>query len=101
MLKELTDWLFLLVRDALLALLDLLTDAFVTVVDLVCEAVVTVLALVPVPEFMSSGLAALFGQLDGGILYFVSVLGLPQALAIIGTAYVFRLGRKVITLFQW
>jgi len=101
MLKELTDWLLTLAREGFAALFNLVKDAFVWLVDAVVGAVVALVSLVPVPEFMSTGLAGLFGQLDSGILYFVTALGVPQALAIIGTAYVFRLARKVATLFQW
>jgi hypothetical protein len=101
MLKELTDWLFSLVTSALLALLDVLKDAFVWLVDVVVGAVVAVAALIPVPQFMSNGLQWLFGQLDGPVSYLVGVAGLPEALAIIGAGYLFRLGRKAATLFQW
>lgn len=53
------------------------------------------------PDFLASGLGSLFGALDGGVMWLVSQLGIPQGLAMLGTAYVFRLGRKVATLFQW
>lgn len=101
MLGQFTEWLFNLVKAALGALWSFVVDAAINLVDLFVGALVGLLSLIPVPAFMSAGLQSLFGQLDPGILYLVTAMGLPAALAIIGTGYLFRLGRKVATLFQW
>lgn len=101
MLSEFTTWLLGLVREFFSALWSFVVDAFISLVELFIGAVVGLLSLIPVPEFMQQGLQALYGQLDPGIAYLLSSAGLPAALAIIGTGYVFRLGRKVATLFQW
>jgi hypothetical protein len=50
---------------------------------------------------MSGGLQDVVSQLPGGILYFLDRAGFPEALAIIGSGYLFRFGRKIVTLFQW
>ncbi|MCE4555008.1 DUF2523 family protein [Pelomonas cellulosilytica] len=101
MLEQLTNWLFNLVKGFFLALWNFVTDAFIGLVDMCVGAMVSLAALIPVPSFMSGGLQSLFGQLDPAIVYLVTASGIPAGLAIIGTAYVFRIGRKVVTLFQW
>lgn len=101
MLAQFTKWLIELVKSALAALWDFITDAAVWFVDQVVGVLVSMLAAVPVPAFMQGGLQQLFGGLDGPISWAVAQLGIPQALGILGAAYVFRLARKVVTLFQW
>lgn len=101
MLAEFTSWLVGLVKAVFAALWSFIVDAVVNLVDLVLSALVGLLALIPVPFWLSQGLQTFYGQLDPGIAYFLSLSGLPTALGIIGTGYAFRLGRKVVTLFQW
>lgn len=101
MLQEFTDWFLSLVvelfSDAWEFVLDVLIEAF----DLLISAIVGLLSLIPVPLFMSSGLQSIFVNIDPGILYFVVTFRIPEVLAMFGTAYLFRIGRKVVTLFQW
>lgn len=101
MLTEFTEWLLGLVRAAFAAAWSFVVDLAVAIVELVVNAIVGLVSLIPVPEFMSSGLRALFGQLDPGILYLLAASGVPAALGIIGAGYMFRLARKFATLFQW
>ncbi|MFZ5507596.1 MAG: hypothetical protein ACOY7P_19105 [Pseudomonadota bacterium] len=101
MLDKLTDWLFDLFAEAFESLWDFLHDVAISIVDLVLAAVVGIASLIPVPTFMAQGLGSLFAALDGSILYMLTALGIPTALGMIGAAYLFRLGRKVATLFQW
>lgn len=101
MFTEFTDWLFKLLKAFFTTLWDFVTDAFVHLLDLVLGAVVALLSLIPVPSFLSDGLHTLFANLDPGILWFASTLGLLQGLGFIGAGYLFRLVRKVVTLFQW
>lgn len=101
MLKQFTDWLFSLVKAVFSAAWDFVVDIVVHLLDLVLGTLVSLLAAVPVPAFMTGGLQAVFTQVDPGILFFVSALGIPQVFAMFGAAYLFRLVRKVVTLFQW
>lgn len=101
MLSEFTEWLVGLVKAALAALWDFIADAAVNIVDMLAQALVGLIALIPVPSFLQQGLQGVYGQLDPSILYLLAATGLPAALGIIGTGYLFRLGRKVATLFQW
>lgn len=101
MLAEFTAWLFDLVKAVFNAAWQFIVDLVATVLDAILGALAALLALIPLPSFLSDGLQSLYGQLDPGIGYVLSQSGLPAALAIIGSAYVFRLARKFATLFQW
>jgi hypothetical protein len=90
-----------LLRDFFAALWDFVVDAFVNLLDLVVGGFVALLSAIPVPSVFSQGLGSLWSQLDGGVMWIASSAGLPTALAMIGSAYLFRLARKVVTLFQW
>lgn len=80
---------------------SLLVHMFIGLVDMVVSAVVGLLSMIPVPDFMKFGMQTLFYSLDPGIAYLLVASGIPTALALIGSAYGFRLIRKVVTLFQW
>jgi hypothetical protein len=101
MLAEFTAWLLELVTAFLEALAELLEDVLVGFVKLLTGAVLGLLELLPVPDFLSNGLASVWSALPAGVLWVVSEAGMPEALAIIGTGYAFRLARKAATLFQW
>lgn len=101
MLNDFTTWLLDLIRDIFAALVDFVGDMVVMVAQAICDALLALLGIIPVPTFLEAGLDSLFGELGAGILWVVTMVGLPQGLAIIGAGYAFRLGRKVATLFQW
>ena len=88
-------------QDFLKALWTFIKDVFIEVFDLLISAFVSLISAIPVPGFISGGLDNTFSALDSGVLYLVSQAGVPQALAIIGAGYAFRLARKFATLFQW
>lgn len=101
MLERLSQFLIDLAQKVFGGLVDLLRDAFKWIVDQVLGAIATLLSFIGLPAFATDGLAALWAQLDPGILYLATSAGLPQALLMIGSAYAVRLVRKVVTLFQW
>lgn len=101
MLSQFTEWLVSLVKASLAALWTFLTDLFIALVEMIVGGLVALLSLIPVPGFMSGGLQSVYGMLDPAILYLLAASGVPAALTIIGAAYLFRIGRKVATLFQW
>lgn len=101
MLNDLTQWLADLVKRAFGALFDLVNDAAVSIVTAFLHALAALIASIPVPDFLSAGLASLWAGLSPGIVYLASAAGVPQALALIGSGFAFRLLRKVFTLFQW
>jgi hypothetical protein len=101
MLASFTKWLADLFRDVFSALWDFLGDILVSIVDTIVGAVLFLVGLIPVPESLAGGMAQLWAQLDPALLYLSSSVGLPAALAILGTGWAFRLGRKLATLGQW
>lgn len=101
MLAEFTTWLLSLIGKIFTAVWSFVVDAFINALDLIGGAVVGLLAAIPVPGFMSQGLAPLYGALPPGALYVLDQVGVPQGLALLGVALAFRLARKALTLFQW
>jgi hypothetical protein len=101
MLAEFTAWLLSLVVRFFSTLWDFVTDAFVNVLDMYLSALVGLFGLIPVPAFMADGLQSFFSALDPGIVYFANSTGLFAGLGMVGAAYVFKLSRKVVTMFKW
>lgn len=101
MLKQFTDWLAALVKSWFTALWDFAVDAVISIFGLFLTAMGTLLAAIPLPDWLSGGLAAFWSALPPAMLYLLTAAGVPQALAIIGAGFGFRLLRKVFTLFQW
>lgn len=101
MLEEFTTWLLGLIKEAFSALWDFMSDVFVGLIDMLLTALVALFGTIPIPAFLSEGLGSVWSGMDGGAMYLLTALGVPQGLAIIGAGYAFRLVRKVVTLFQW
>jgi hypothetical protein len=101
MLDKLTAWLKEYLDKFLSALVDVLKDVFIWIIDTVGAAIVALVGAIPVPASISSGLQPLFDDLPQGAVYLIGNLGLPEGLAMIGAAFIFRFGRKLVTLFQW
>ena len=101
MLKDFTEWLLQLVGKLFDAVWDFISDLFVSIMTTVFDAIVSVFSAIPVPGWLSAGLAGPFAGMDSGVIYVLTACGIPAALALIGGGYVFRLARKVATLFQW
>lgn len=101
MLDAITRWFLELFRKVFTALWDFVSDILISVLDALLSAIVALLGAIPVPAQLSQGLGSLWSALDPAIIHFLVMFGLPQALALVGAAFVFRLGRKIVTLFQW
>jgi hypothetical protein len=50
---------------------------------------------------LGGGLNALFTGMDSSIMWLLGACGLGAGIGLIGAGFVFRLTRKVLTLFQW
>lgn len=101
-LTEFVMWLFGLVKAGFLALRDLLRDSVVWVLDQVFGAVAGIIEAIPLPDFVGTYSAGgLLGGLPDTVLWFVNVFGIGDALILIGSAFAFRLMRKLVTLGQW
>lgn len=101
MFGDLTSWLLSLVREFFKDLWEFFTDIAIGLLELLLLAVISVVGAIPAPSFLQGGLNSLFLGLDPAVIYFLNLFGLPQAFAMFGTAFVFRMARKVVTLFQW
>ncbi|MFM9928355.1 hypothetical protein VLK31_35675 [Variovorax sp. H27-G14] len=101
MLADFTAWLLKLIAKLFTAVWDFVTDLFISILGTVLDAFTALIALIPIPGWLSGGLASTFGAMDPGIIYVVSQCGIPAALLIVGGGYAFRMLRKFFTLFQW
>lgn len=99
-MTDFADWLQELVKRLLDALWDFLSDIVIAILDLLLSAIIGLLSLLPVP-FEGTSLQVVFDQLPPEVWFFLGYLQLPACFAVLGTALVFRLSRKVLTLFQW
>lgn len=100
-MTEFSKWLLGLIKDLFLAIWDFITDLFISLVDLLLTALLALITAIPVPSFMTGGLSQLIGGIGNDALYFVSNLRLTECFVVLGSAVVFRLARKALTLFQW
>lgn len=101
MLEQFTTWLLALLKQLFTDLWQFVVDLVLTLFEQLVNAFVFVVSHIPVPDFLTSGLGSMFGQLDSGVMFVVTQCGLPAALAVIGAGYSFRVVRKFVTLFQW
>lgn len=77
------------------------TDLALLVLEGFLDAVATLIESIPVPQFLSNGLAYYLTFIDPSILYFLDMSGFPAAIGLLGTGLIFRLSRKLFTLGQW
>jgi hypothetical protein len=101
-LSQLTHWYAQaigIVFDAFVAFLkDLVTYCFAAVFSIVSAAI----SAIGTPGFMSNvSLQSIMGPAGGVLGYFLVSLNIPGGFGFIALAYVFRLTRKFLTLFQW
>lgn len=89
------------INDFFLTLWELLIELFLAIVEIVLDAVVAIIDSIPVPDFLADGLTGLVADFPPILLYAIEMTGIPECLAILGTAFAFRMLRKVFTLFQW
>ncbi len=95
--EDFTTWL----GEVFQSLFDFIKDVFLIVFELLLDGVVFVFNAITPPDFLATGMAGLFNVLHPDILYFLSMSGIDQGLAIFGAGVSFRLIRKLFTLGQW
>lgn len=100
-LKDFAAWLLSLVQDVFTAIWDFCIDIIIEIFDLLMIAIAALIVAIPAPEFGVMSLGAVMGGIHPMIQYFGAGLRLPEGLAMIGAAVLFRLTRKALTLFQW
>lgn len=95
-------WLLGLFVKVFVAVWDLFTDLFIALADAFLQALAAVVSAIPAPDFLTQhGLQSAFSQLSGDVLFFLSVFNIGTGIAMLGSAFAFRMLRKVVTLFQW
>lgn len=87
------------INDFWQALKGLLADVFMAIFDAILSGIAYVIESIPLPDFITDYSLADFIHADIG--YFLTMSGFPDCLAVIGSAYVFRLIRRVVTLGIW
>lgn len=100
-MTDLINWLLNAVQGFFSDLVEFLTDLPKKILEAVLNAIAMVFESIPVPQFIDSGLQFLVNGVDPSILYFLQRSDFPEALAIIGAGFAFRLTRKLFTLGQW
>lgn len=100
-LEDAVSWLWSVVAAVFIAIWDLLYELGIAILSGVLSGVAGLVGLIPVPQFLTSGLQGVFAGLDGSVLWGVGLLGIPEGLAMLGAAVGVRLVRKFVTLFQW
>lgn len=100
-LEAAITWFWNVVKAVFKAGLDLIHDFAIWTVDQVLTALGALISSIPVPDFLHQGMQVMFSSLDPSILYFVGLLKIPEGLTLIGTAVLFRMTRKLVTLGQW
>lgn len=82
--------------DMFVNIMDFFIDLPIVILDQIFKTVLLVLNSIPVPQFLTTNLQSYLNGIDSGVLYLLSVSGLSQAFAILGTGFLFRVIRKNI-----
>lgn len=87
--------------DFFLAGVDYLKGVLLDIFEKFLEGIRAVMNAIPVPDFLSHSMQSSFDGMMPLLLFLLGHSGLVQALALLGSAYVFRMLRKIFTLGQW
>lgn len=102
MLKEFTAWFIDLVIKFLKSIGGVFYDVGVSVLEGILNALSGLITAIPAPSFLASAsLGSLLSGLPDYVRYFVGMLRLTDALAILLAGFTFRMLRKIVTLGQW
>ncbi|NUA30184.1 DUF2523 domain-containing protein [Cupriavidus basilensis] len=95
-------WLFSLIAQLVAALFAMMGDVFVALGDAFLSAFAALIVVLPAPAFLQSvSLQTSFAQIGSDTLYFLGVFNIGPGITLLGSAFAFRMLRKVVTLFQW
>ena len=101
-LTDLTNWIRQQLQALWDALEDFLGDLIVDWADQTFTMWLFVLDHIPLPDFLDGySLCSLLGQAGPTVGWILNNFRVAEALGLIGAGYVFRLLRKLATLFQW
>lgn len=101
-LTSLTQWITDLIKGLWSDFVNFFNDFWIDVSTMVLSSISDTIHSIPVPSFFESySFGQIYNMLPGDLSYFVYYLNLGEAFSIIAAAFVFRMGRKALTLFQW
>lgn len=100
-LDSLLNWIADLVIAIFAALFDMAEDFITYILEKILLFILSALEFIVVPEWLSDGLQYFISLLDPSILFFLDACGFPEAVAILGLGYAFRLTRKIVTFGFW
>lgn len=101
-LSKVTEWLLNLVKKIFEALWTFVYDVAVRIFDAVLSVIAGIINAFPAPSFLSTySIGGLLADISPTLLWFLAQFNIGAAFSVIGAAWVFRLGRKALTLGQW
>ena len=80
---------------------EFIKDLPILIIKGILDAISSLFESIPIPSFIDSGLSDVLNALGSDILFLLNVVGFPQALAILGAGFTFRMMRKLFTMGQW
>lgn len=80
-------------------IVEFFTDLPVLILEGILGAIATVIEVIPMPDFMTSHSIA--SAIPSDIGWMLNQAGFPEAMTIVGSAFVFRFLRRVLTLGIW
>lgn len=95
--QEIIDWFNALV-DAVLEWFEFLP---LSIYEKFLQGALNAYQTFQPPEFITGGTQSLVAALPSDIGYFLAMSGIAQGLSIIGTAYIFRMMKKMIPTYFW
>lgn len=101
-LLKLTNWLAALISGLWSDFTEFLHDWGLNLLEMLTDFAVEVVNGLPVPDFLDG--LSLCGYLNAAgpiVGWAMGAMHIPEGMALIGGAIVFRMLRKLLTLFQW
>lgn len=101
MFNDIKEWFTNLVKEFFEAIWSFFKDILIAILELFLDAIVAVIGLIPLPDFLTTGLSNVVLSFPPLLLFMMAQTGIPEMLALFASAVLFRLTRKAITLGQW
>ncbi|WP_444925110.1 hypothetical protein ACJJH9_09850 [Microbulbifer sp. DLAB2-AF] len=76
-----------------------LYDVTVSMLEAALSAIASIIEAIPLPDFIVN--YNVTDYIHGDVLYFLTMSGFGDAMAVIGAAYTFRIIRRFVTLGIW
>ncbi|WP_228508316.1 phage coat protein [Xanthomonas phaseoli] len=101
-MTDFTTWLLGALKALWDAFAQFMGDLFLVWLQHTLEMIVLVFSMVSEPQFLKgSNLQTLFGAAGGSIGWWISVLQIDSCMAVVASACVFYIIRRVLTLGIW